>query len=169
MLRRMILILLCAAVLACAPAVRRSGIATSTAQLAELWIDPGAQPRDLFAGPGLRAAVRPATDARFTVVKRDTAGFSITYDVRDEAGAEWSVKIGPEAQTEVVASRILWAIGYHQVPSFFVERWIAVDHARDQMLGGARFRPRDLPLESKGPWSWHSNPFVGTREYNGLL
>ena len=102
------------------------------------------------------------------MVKRDTGGFSITYRVRDERGREWSVKIGPEAQPEVVSARIVWAVGYHQVPSFFVERWIAVD-ARGSMLGGARFRPVDVGLKSRGQWSWQENPFVGTREYGGLL
>src|SRR3954469_3994621 len=160
--------LLCAATLACAPAIRRSGAAPSPSQLAQLWVDPGPTPRDLFAGPG-RGGVRPKTDARFTVVKRDTRGFSITYRVRDERGAEWSVKLGPEAQTEVVASRIVWAVGYHQVPSYFVERWIAVDHAKGSLLGGARFRPVDMGLTARGEWSWQQNPFVGTRPYQGLL
>ena len=85
---------------------------------------------------------RPATDARYDIDSKDTAGFSVTYKVRDAAGRKWNVKIGPEAQTEVVASRILWAVGYHQVPSYFVERWIAVENAKGAQLGGARFRPR---------------------------
>jgi hypothetical protein len=138
------------------------------AELSELWVDPGATPRNLDLGIGANHP-QPRSDDRFDVLARDTRGFSITYRVRDAHGAEWNVKIGPEAQTEVVTSRILWALGYHQVPSYFVERWIAVDHARGQLLGGARFRPRDLPLRSKGIWSWQRNPFVGTREYNGLL
>ena len=97
-------------------------------ELAQFWVDPGPTPRDLFDGVG--GAVRPATERRFDVLERDTGGFSMTYRVRDQRGAEWSVKIGPEAQTEVVASRIVWAVGYHQLPSYFVERWIAVDHAQ---------------------------------------
>lgn len=140
----------------------------SREQLAELWIDPGTTPRDLASGVGA-GHVRPELDGRYTVLDRDTRGFSITYRVRDRRGAEWNVKIGPEAQPEVVASRIVWGVGFHQVPSFFVERWTAVDGARTQTLGGARFRPRDLPLDGKGTWSWQRNPFVGTREYNGLL
>jgi hypothetical protein len=160
---------LCAAAVACAPAVRRSGGTPTPAELAELWIDPGTTPRDLFNGPPAAGYVRPATDARFTVVKRDTGGFSITYRVRDQAGREWSVKIGPEAQPEVVSARIVWAVGYHELPSYFVERWIAVDHARGAMLGGARFRPADIGLKSRGTWAWQENPFVGTRPYGGLL
>ena len=165
----MILAVLCATAMACAPAIHRTGGAPSAAQLAELWVDPGPSPRDLFAGPGGNAYVRPATDARFDVVKRDTGGFSITYRVRDERGREWNVKGGPEAQTEVVASRIVWALGYHELPSYFVERWIAVDHAKGSIRGGARFRPVDMGLTSRGEWSWQQNPFVGTREHNGLL
>jgi hypothetical protein len=151
------------------PTVKRTGSGPPTrAQLAELWVNPGSAPRDLAAGVGGRHP-RPAADATYDVISKDTRGFSITYRVKDRRGAEWNVKIGPEAQTEVVASRILWGLGYHQVPSYFVERWIAVENARGELRGGARFRPRDLPLHSAGAWSWQRNPFVGTREYNGLL
>ena len=112
-----------ASTIACASPSRRSGGAPSAAQLAELWVDASPATRALFAGPAGNGSVRPATDARFTVVKRDTGGFSITYRVRDERGRDWSVKVGPEAQTEMVASRIVWGLGDHEVPSYFVERW----------------------------------------------
>jgi hypothetical protein len=146
------------------------GSAPSEASIAELWVDPGTTPRNLFDGPpGVAAKDRPTTDGRFDVDSKDTAGFSATYNVRDAAGHKWHVKIGPEAQTEVVASRIVWAVGYHEVPSYFVERWIAVDKAKGAQLGGARFRPDDMGLKSRGIWSWQKNPFVGTAPYNGLL
>jgi hypothetical protein len=133
-------------------------------------MDPGAPARNLFDGVGGRVA-RPQNDARYRVMDVDTRGYSITYRVRDDRGAEWSVKIGPEAQPDVVSSRIVWALGYHQIPSYFVERWTAEDSGKGQVLGGARFRPRpnDVGLEAKGTWSWQQNPFVGTRPYNGLL
>lgn len=154
----------------CAPPTVRSSAPQppSRAVRAQLWTDPGRTPRNLVAGVG-GTHRRPAVDARYEVLEKDTGGFSITYRVRDEQGTEWNVKIGPEAQPEVAASRIVWAVGYHQVPSYFVERWVAVEDGRAQTLGGARFRPRDVPFDGKGPWSWHDNPFVGTREYNGLL
>jgi hypothetical protein len=152
------------------PAVRPTGGRPTAAELAQLWIDPGAS-RNLFDGVG-GSRPKPRADSHYTVLERDPTGFSVTYRVRDDRGQEWSVKIGPESQTEVVASRIVWAIGYHQVPSYFVERWTAVDdRGKTQVLGGGRFRPRpkDVGLDGKGTWSWQLNPFVGTRAYNGLL
>jgi hypothetical protein len=127
---------------------------------------PGA--RNLKVGPA-GSMPRPAVDARYKVLERDTRGFSITYVVEDAAGREWNVKIGPEAQTEVVASRIVWALGYHQVPSFFVERWVAIEDGAPHTRGGARFRPDDDGLDGQGPWAWRDNPFIGTRPFNGLL
>lgn len=156
-------------VVCCAPAVRRTGPAPTPVVMSQLWIDPGGVQRNLFDGPPAPARARPRTDARYEVVDRDVRGFSITYRVRDAEQRVWHVKIGPEAQTEVVTSRIVWALGYHELPSYFVERWIAVDHAKGSLLGGARFRPHELGLKSLGTWSWQQNPFVGTRPFNGLL
>src|SRR5215211_3042144 len=84
--------------------------------LAQLWREPvDLETRDLLTGP---AAGAPKPEPQFTFIKADRAGHSPGYDVRDRNGVEWNAKLGSEAQTEVVASRILWAIGYHQVPTF---------------------------------------------------
>src|SRR5687767_4814838 len=151
------------------PSVRPTRTVVTPTELAEFWVEPGTG-RDLFNGVG-GDAPKPVAGAAYQVEERDPRGFSITYRVTDSRGSEWNVKIGPEAQTEVVSSRIVWALGYQQVPSYFVERWNAVTKGKSQTLGGGRFRPRprDMGLESKGIWSWQQNPFVGTRQYNGLL
>jgi hypothetical protein len=154
------------AVAACARQVRNVQVTPeSPATVAELWQAP-AEPRDLFHGPGGKELLPGA--APFTFVAADTTGYSPGFDVRDSAGMEWSVKTGPEAQTEVVTSRILWAIGFHQPPTYYLPQW--------SMTGGpagtqepARFRP-DLPGRTVvGDWPWHENPFVGTPEYGGLI
>lgn len=132
-------------------------------------MDPGNRPRNLFDGPPNIDGGRPDVDARYEVISKDTRGFSITYRVRDSHQRVWHVKLGPEAQTEVTASRIVWGAGYHELPSYFVERWIAVEGGKGSLLGGARFRPHELGLKSLGTWSWQRNPFVGTRQFNGLL
>ena len=69
---------------------------------------------------GRPASVQPDPKAVYTVKATDTTGFSISYDVEDESGVEWSVKIGDEAQSEVTASRIVWAMGYQQPPNAYL-------------------------------------------------
>ena len=50
-----------------------------------------------------------------------------------------------------------------------VEVLLVGGFAKGAQLGGARFRPHDMRLKSRGTWSWQKNPFVGTTPYNGLL
>lgn len=133
--------------------------------IAELWQAP-VEARDLFHGPGGKKLLPDQTE--FTFVAEDTTGWSPGFDVRDSGGMEWSVKTGPEAQSEVVTSRILWAIGFHQPPTYYLNAWsLTGGRAGSQEPG--RFRP-DLPGQRVvGEWPWHENPFVGTPEYGGLI
>lgn len=139
-------------------------------QMAEFWTDPGDIPaRDLFHGPG-GPALMPPDGAAFRFVERDLTGYSRGYDVTDANGMTWSVKYGPEAQSEVVTSRIVWALGYRQPPTYYVARWRLEggDPARDLAYPG-RFRPRLPGWTKAGEWSWRRNPFVGSQPYKGLL
>jgi hypothetical protein len=140
---------------------------SSQPALHELWVDPATAPRDdLFYGPGGRAL---APNGRsFAFVAADTSGFSDGYDVKDAAGLEWSVKLGPEAQSEVTVSRILWAIGYHQPPTYYLAGWTLTGAQSGEQQPG-RFRPKLEGHEVVGDWSWYENPFVGTRPYRGLV
>jgi hypothetical protein len=137
--------------------------------LAALWSDPAdlAQ-RDLFHGPGGRA-LAPAPGGSFTFVAKDTTGFSPGWDVRDASGRVWDVKQGPEAQSEVVASRLLWAAGYHQPPTYYVPEWTLVGGPEPGRQGPGRFRPQVDGWRKKGTWEWARNPFVGTPPYRGLV
>src|SRR5688572_30105540 len=108
-------------VAACTRQVRNVQLTPAApAVIAELWQAP-LEPRDLFHGPGGKGGV-PREQA-FIFVAEDTTGWSPGFDVRDDNGMEWSVKTGPEAQSEVVTSRILWAIGFHQPPTYYLESW----------------------------------------------
>jgi hypothetical protein len=139
-------------------------------QMAELWINPGAAPRDLFWGVGGKKYA-PAPDAVYKVTGKDDLGFSVSFDVEGPDKMEWSAKIGPEAQTEVVMSRILWGLGYHQPPLYYLPSWQAdqkgVEPRRESE---ARFRPKLPQLKRLDDyWLWADNPFSGTRQFKGLL
>jgi hypothetical protein len=147
------------------------------AALADLWVDPAGEARDLFWGIGGERQA-PAADAVYEFVGKDGTGFSVSYDVKGPDGTEWSVKIGPEAQTEVVVSRVLWALGYHQPPVYYLPTWKLRGEPpepgapRDdpKEASEARFRPKVAALERlDDPWRWLENPFVGTRQLGGLL
>jgi hypothetical protein len=142
----------------------------SREQIAELWARPEAG-RDLFWGVGgKRLAPDPA--ARYRVIEIKRSGFSRGYTTKDPKDREWSVKFPPEAATEVAASRILWGLGYHQPPVYYLAKWEAERATSPNPQLPARFREKspDLHgLDAKGAWSYYRNPFVGTRELNGLL
>jgi hypothetical protein len=138
------------------------------ADIARLWeerLDIAAL--DLFHGPG-GEALMPETATPFTFIKADTSGYSAGYDVRGPDGTEWSVKLGPEAQPEVAVSRILWALGYHQPPTYYLATWMMVGEQSGPQ-GAARFRPKLPDWKVVGDWSWYENDFVHTQAFKGLV
>lgn len=138
--------------------------------MAELWVapEPG---RDLFHGVGEKR-LAPDPDAHYTVIEIKRGGFSRGYTLKGPGDREWSAKFPPEAPTEVVASRILWGLGYHQPPIYYVARWNAEKATSPNPQLPARFREKkpDLHgLDATGAWSYYRNPFVGTPQHTGLL
>jgi hypothetical protein len=153
---------------ACARMPRSVAVPSGQPDMAVLWEDPhDLESRDLFQGPG-NTALAPSPDAQYAWMSTDRSGYSPGYDVRGPDGMVWSVKMGPEAQPEVVASRVLWAIGYHQPPTYYVERWTLVDKVTTQQAAG-RFRPTLPDRKVVADWSWYENEFVSTRPFKGLL
>ena len=115
-------------------------------------------------------AYAPKPDAVYKFKERDTTGFSTKYEVKGPADVEWSAKLGPEAQTEVLLSRILWGLGYHQQPIYYLPSWTLEHDGIKSTESEARFRPKLSEFERLDEyWWWQQNPFVGTRESNGLL
>lgn len=139
-------------------------------KMAELWVAPGPEPRDLFWGIGGERHA-PPPDVVYKLKAKDDTGFSVSYDVISPDGVEWSAKIGPEAQTEVVVSRLLWALGYHQPPIYYLPSWkVDVGEKEPRIESEARFRPKLKSLERLDEyWNWADNPFSGTRPFKGLL
>ena len=137
-------------------------------ELAEFWQDPGDPGhRDLFAGPG-GLELAPRIDAPFRFVAHKTSGVNPGYDVKDATGRMWSVKLGVEAQSEVTASRILWAMGFHQPATYYVEQW-TLEGVGAGVKTNARFRTDTDAYKPGAEWDWYDNPFADTQAFRGLI
>lgn len=141
---------------------------------ASMWKAPdNLASRDLFNGPwGTENA--PDPKGVYTLVERKHTGVNLGLTVKDAQGREWSVKqpfpggLDSEAPVEVALSRILSAIGYHQPPVYFLPAFTLEDDFGTHVKVGGRFRLKDK-LKETGYWTWEDSPFVGTREYQGLI
>lgn len=143
--------------------------------IAEMWERPDdLATRDLFYGPWGREHA-PAHDAVYTFVKSKRTGMNPGMTVRDPEGRTWSVKQAsfndrePEGPIEVVVSRVLSAVGYHQPPVYLLPSFTLADRYGRRIEPGGRFRLDVVGVHNDGEWSWQQNPFVGTRPYQGLL
>jgi len=144
-----------------------------------IWRDPGAvENLDFVTGPGGK---KHAPKPPFTFVEEDSGGTNPKIKVTDAAGQNWGVKWGSEIHSEVFASRLVWAAGYHVEPAYFVKsgKIAGVKHlgrAKKYLSSDGSFTNARFELKEKGvskqtdkeSWRWDKNPFVGTRELNGL-
>jgi len=147
-----------------------------------LWRDPtDIRSRNLFYGPGGTEDGPRAAD--FQYEKEDLKGTNPKFDVRDADGIKWRVKLGEEAKPETVASRLLWAVGYftnedYFLPEIRVRGMEPVSKKRRKRVQGlvepdgtmynARLKRHAPGVKKVGIWRWRQNPFLGTRELNGL-
>lgn len=143
---------------------------------AVLWKNPGnIRERNLYYGPGSKS-LAPAPPFQF--IEEDKKGASPKFKVKDARNLEWSVKLGIEAQAEVVATRLVWAVGYFAEETYYFPRvrinnLPRLSHGQEYVengdtVRGVRFEAR-RPGSKRGEyWSWSNNPFVGTRELDGL-
>jgi hypothetical protein len=158
-----------------------AGVKVPTAQAApktagaSLWVEPkNLATRDLFYGPwGADHAPDPASV--YKLVERKHTGVNLGLTVKDEKGREWSVKqsypggLDPEGPVEVVLSRLLSGVGYHQPPIYFLPAFNLKDDFGTRVEPGGRFRLKEPSLKETGLFKWEDNPFVGTAPYQGLL
>jgi hypothetical protein len=143
---------------------------------AVLWCDPAdIATRDLFYGPGGKDH---APHGSFTFVAEDTAGSNPKFDVVDQDGVKWRVKLGLEARPETAASRFVWAVGYfanedYFMPMLHVEKMQRLRRGRNFVsptgdAQSARLKRHSTDDKKVGTWAWKKDPFTGTREWNGL-
>jgi hypothetical protein len=145
---------------------------------AVLWRDPGnIAALNLIYGAGGRQHA-PDPNATYVFEKEDMEGTSPKFDVRDNNGVKWRIKVGAEPQSETAATRLLWAAGYFVDEDYFLAQ-IKVENLPELRRGkqfvtggnivhGVRLKRRDKKIKKIGNWDWFHNRFVGTRELNGL-
>ena len=149
---------------------------TKASARAVLWREPGNIPsRNLLYGPG---SPELAPVAPFTFLDESKKGESPKFDVRDARGVVWTVKLGEEAQSETVSTRLVWAMGYFAEEAYYfdevrIENLPRLSRGRDFVLTdgtvvGARFEPERKHLTEGPTWDWEENPFRGTRQLSGL-
>jgi len=150
-------------------------LAQQAGRTAVIWHDRGdIAALDLVGGPGGKDH-GPGHDLRF--IAESPGGTSPKFEVEDERGIRWKVKLGEEAKSETAATRLLWAAGYvvdedYYRPEIRVLGLTPLARGQefvspDGIVTGARLERQD-GRETSTTWSWYENPFIGRREFNGL-
>ncbi len=142
---------------------------------ASLWENPGnIAAKDMYFGAGGQQG-QPVPPFKF--IDEDKNGTNPKFDVDDANGKKWRVKLGEEARPEVVASRLLWAVGYYVNDDYLLH--IANIEGLDIKRGAKRVHNGSQVIDSRfsrkpgkntkiAIWEWKNNPFRDTREFNGL-
>jgi hypothetical protein len=159
--------------------IRRAGPRRLIASHHRIWRDPGPiEQLDLVHGPG---GVDGTPTPPFTFIEEHGVGSQPCVSVRDARGRKWRVKWGPEVHSETFAVRFVWACGYfaevtHFVPTGAIADAAALTRARQCVEESGNFINARFELELEGArtffeehsWAWNENPFLGSRELNGL-
>jgi hypothetical protein len=156
--------------------IKEQGKHTVNVPRAVLWRAPqGLATRNLFYGPTGKAGL-PKEPFRF--IEEDKGGSNPKFVIEDGRGVRWKVKLGEEAQSETAAARLLWAVGYfadedYYLPKLRVEKLPHLSRGQEfvsanNVVRGARLERVNKGVKKEGNWSWFDNPFVGTKEFDGL-
>jgi hypothetical protein len=130
---------------------------------AVIWEPVNIGEQDLFYGPG-GEEMRPDL-SKITFIKEEKKGSSKKYRIKDASGKIWVAKLGREAQPETAAVRLLWALGYKTEVNYLVPTITIPGQGTFQ---NARLEARPEEIDRLDEWKWKDNPFVGTKEFQGL-
>src|SRR5215207_4490763 len=132
---------------------------------AVLWQEPAdIASRDLYLGPG-GEAMKPDLSKVTYIEDQEGGSYSKKYRVQDGSGRVWIAKLSSESQSETVANRLLWAVGYFTEISYLVPK-AAIEGKGS--FKNIRFEARPENIKRLDEWSWDRNPFNDTPEFRGL-
>jgi hypothetical protein len=125
--------------------------------------NPDPESLDLYNGPGGKEMAPDLSNVTF--LEEEKGGWSKKYRVQDGSGKVWIAKLSSESQSETAATRIVWAAGYYTDISYLVPR---LEIKGKGLFENVRLEARPKGMKRLDAWQWESNPFVGTKEFQGL-
>lgn len=128
-----------------------------------MWEQTNIRQKDLFYGPGGRSMLPVLKN--ITYLKEEKEGFNKKYRIKDGAGRTWVAKIGRESQSETAAVRLMWALGYKTEINYLVP---TITIPGKGTFKNVRLEARPDNIERLDEWKWKENPFIGTKEFQGL-
>jgi hypothetical protein len=147
-----------------------------------IWQDPGdISSRNLYYGGGGEEDAPKGTEFKF--IAEDLSGTTPKFDVKDEDGVKWRAKLGIDAKCDTAAARLLWAVGYFAPENYYLPSLRAQGLNEQNMkrghqnfalsgdgtvMGGVRLKRKLDGEKNLGEWDWFKNPFLGTKEFDGL-
>jgi hypothetical protein len=142
-----------------------------------LWKDPGDVERIDFTYPA--GGTKNTPQPPFSFISEKFGGSSPKVLVRDSAGVKWRVKGGPEPKAESFVTRFVAALGYYADPTAFVahgkiegvnslKRAAGFIQPDGSFSNGSLERRHGNLKELTQDWAWNRNPFLGTKELQGL-
>ena len=128
-----------------------------------MWEPVDTRSLDLYEGPGGAAMAPDLSSVKF--IKEEKKGHNKKFRISDGSGKIWIAKLGREAQPETAAVRLLYGLGYKTEINYLVP---SLTIPGKGTFKNVRLEARPDNVERIGEWKWKSNPFVGTKELQGL-
>lgn len=130
---------------------------------AVMWERVNVSQRDLFAGPGGSTMMPDLSSIKF--IKEEKGGHNKKFRISDGSGKVWVAKLGREARPETAAVRLLWGLGYKTEINYLVP---SITIPGKGTFQNVRLEARPDNIERLEEWKWKDNPFIGTKQLQGL-
>jgi len=128
-----------------------------------IWEPVNTRSLDLYKGPGGAEMQPDLSSIKF--IKEEKRGHNKKFRISDGSGRVWVAKLGSEAQPETAAVRLLYGLGYKTEINYLVPTLTIPGKGT---FKNVRLEARPADVKRAGEWKWRSNPFVGTKELQGL-
>ena len=124
--------------------------------------------RDLFRGPPRAPRRRPRRQLRLRRPRYERPQSRVRRS-RSRTASSGASSSGRKHRPKSSLSRSLWAIGFHQPPTYYVAAWTH-DGPGGRAAGRRPLPSRDRRLDrSLGEWDWTDYPHTRSPENGGLL